>query len=218
MKEEKRTCIKCGEEKLLNLDFFPTQTKKRGGKTKTYFKHTCRSCINEKAKKDYHSRSLEYKKRQKELRDAWVAAHPDRVKQYKKNWELKNPEAVKYYRKKRKKKDSLVLKDYIIRGHLQKQFDLSLEEMHELPDSVIELKRSQLLLIRELRNQIRKGDLKTLTCISCGTSKPYTEENFYVPKKGKNAENNLFKCKKCITTSKNNYNRERRKKIRLAQS
>jgi len=100
-----------------------------------------------------------------EISKKWQENNPEKCKEYRKAkninrlgkykdiqklWVINNIEAVKENRKTRKKFNSENLTDSYVRGMLQKRTQMS---GGDLPQELVELKRIQLLITREIRNK-----------------------------------------------------------------
>jgi hypothetical protein len=114
------------------------------------------------------SNNLRYQKnktRYTEIQKKWIENNPEKVKGYRKTsninrlgkykdiqklWVINNLEAVKEYRKTLKKFNSENLTDSYVRGILQKRTQIS---GGDLPQELVEVKRVQILINREIRNK-----------------------------------------------------------------
>jgi hypothetical protein len=157
----KKRCSKCGEEKVLG-EFYKIQTGKYGVGS------MCKACKKQYGKihyvKNKEKISLyqkKYAQENKEKRKLWhkkyyITYKETHIHQIKMAWQ-KNKEKTKLYRKRNTEKIKLWHINYYRRqyvgltdGHVANRLGIPIAELKKYP-SLIELKRTQLQIIRALR-------------------------------------------------------------------
>lgn len=125
---ETKVCTKCGKVKL--LDMFGNKKAGKDGK--------CSIC------KECH----------KDARRAWIERNPEKYAaseaKARKRWEERNPEKVAAKKAAWERKNSERLTDSYLRRELKRYYGCSTEVANEL----IELKRQQILILRETKKLI----------------------------------------------------------------
>ncbi len=171
-----KVCGKCKADKT--LDFFSKDASKKYGASAQ-----CKICFNEAAKASYEANPEKVKATKKAWREAnpekvkatmkaWREANPEKVKATMKAWREANPEKVKATNKARHEanpekvnamrkawreanpeKVKATKKAYVDRCNDNYVAACIGLKPHQCPQELIELKRINILITRELRNQ-----------------------------------------------------------------
>ena len=139
---ETKRCSKCGEVKEVG-DFY------RHYNTKDKLRGKCKTCMNESSKT--------YQKTYQKTHHRKTYYYPKSVerKEYEKNWRLLNRDKARIYRNKYNKKTVDGLFDSYIKSKLVSKSSL---KCCDIPKDLIEVKRLQMMLKREIRNDRNKNN------------------------------------------------------------
>ena len=145
----KKRCIKCGDVKFID-EFCIHKSSKDG------LASLCKKCAKEYNKEYWAKNKDKFKERGKEYR----AKNKDKLKEYRaknkdkfKEHRAKNKDKFKEY----KKEGTVKLSNVYVKGMLR----TSGIKKHQITPELIELKKQQILLYREIKNI--KGDIKNGT-------------------------------------------------------
>ena len=138
---------------------------------KKYVTHTC-SIINternkkwanenpekrrmmSKRSKDKVKNTIEYKTKNNERVKTWYKLNKEQAIQNSKNAKIRNPEKYRMLSLKRCKQDTITLHDNYVKALVCQNSELSFKD---IPQELIEIKRKQLLLIRQINNHENKN-------------------------------------------------------------
>jgi len=167
----KKRCIKCGDVKFID-EFHIHESSKDG------LAPLCKKCTKEynkeywaKNKDKFKERGKEYRAKNKDKLKEYRAKNKDKFKEYRaknkdklKEYRAKNKDKFKEHRAKNKdkfkeykKEGTVKLSNVYVKGMLR----TSGIKKHQITPELIELKKQQILLYREIKNI--KGDIKNGT-------------------------------------------------------
>lgn len=104
-----------------------------------------------KKSKDKVKHTDDYKRKNRERAMQWGKLNPERVRENSRKAKLRNPEKYRIFSKNKKQEYRETLSEVYLKDLMCQNSGLS---QSDIPQELIELKRKQILLIRELRNHV----------------------------------------------------------------
>jgi len=161
---ETKICSKCGKTLPATKEYFYYAHNKHTlatGEVKTYsyLRKVCIDCTIQRLNK-YERNSETLRVSQCRRSKRYRQNHKEKIKFYSNNWESQNKDKIKKYRKKQKQVASIQLKKSYIKDSLKSNLGVLYKN---IPDTIIEVKRQQLLLYREIKLVQNENNTTTRT-------------------------------------------------------
>lgn len=159
-----KTCSKCNIEYPATKDYFYYAHNKHilaTGEVKiySYLRKVCINCTQQRLstyKRNPETLKIAQCRRSKRYRKL----HKEKIKEYSNKWSSQNKDKIKKYQKKIKQNASKQLKKSYIKDMIKSNLGLLYKN---IPDTIIEVKRQQLLLYREIKLVQNENNTTTRT-------------------------------------------------------